>query len=101
METLSRSFHFASSLDYSWNEKTAGICALRPTGLKYIGMKKRSIRHPGSSNTDPNIFECGVANAIPDEEHIGCCATETASRTTPAPLVEEIRAKTLKVAADA
>jgi hypothetical protein len=101
MEILSRSFHFASSLDYSWNERPQAFARCGSPDSKYIGMKKRSIRHPGSSNTDPNIFECGVANAIPDEEHIGCCATETASRTTPAPLVEEIRAKVLKVAADA
>ena len=71
-------FIFAASADESWNEKTAGIFALRPRAQIHR-YEKRSIRHPGSSNTEPRIFECGVANAVPDEEHIGCCATETAS----------------------
>jgi hypothetical protein len=35
----SRSFHFASCVDDSWYEKTAGIFALRPTGLKYVDIK--------------------------------------------------------------
>src|SRR6185295_12511532 len=73
-------FIFAASADESWNEKTAGIFALRPRAQIHR-YEKRSIRHLGSSNTEPRIFECGVANAVPDEEHIGCCATETASKT--------------------
>src|SRR5207249_4147003 len=35
----SRSLHFASSVDDSRNKKTAGIFALRPTGLKYVYIK--------------------------------------------------------------
>jgi hypothetical protein len=103
-ETLSRrrsySFHFASSVDDSWNEKTAGIFALRPTGLKYVGMKNarsaipvlRTLTRISSSVESQMLFQTrntsGVAQRRQHQER------------TPAPLVEEIRAKTLKVAAD-
>jgi hypothetical protein len=41
-----------------------------PPGSNTYKKNARSA-NPGSSNIDPNIFESGVANAVPGKEHIG------------------------------
>ena len=61
-------------------EKAAGICALRPTGLKMHSYENARPASPGASKTEPNISHWGVANVVPAEEHAGCCETTTASR---------------------
>jgi hypothetical protein len=60
------------------NQKAAGICALRPTGLKMHSYENARPASPGASKTEPNICHWGVANVVPGEEHAGCCETTTA-----------------------
>jgi hypothetical protein len=55
--------------------------------------KKRSIRHPSSSNIDPNIFQCGVAMLFQTRNTSGVAQRKQHQGRTPVPLVEEIRAK--------
>jgi hypothetical protein len=60
-------------------KKAAGICALRPTGLKMHSYENARPANLGTSKTEPNICHWGVANVVPCEEHAGCCETTTAS----------------------
>src|SRR5205823_2787681 len=60
-------------------KKAAGICALRPTGLKLHSYENARPANPGTSKTEPNICHWGVASVVPGEEHAGCCETTTAS----------------------
>jgi len=62
------------------NQKAAGICALRPTGLKMHSYENARPASPGTSKTELNICHWEVANVVPGEEHAGCCETMTASR---------------------
>ena len=59
-------------------KKAAGICALRPTGLKMHSYENARPASPGASKTEPNICHWGVASVVPGEEHAGCCKTTTA-----------------------
>jgi hypothetical protein len=66
------------SADESGIKKAAGICALRPTGLKMHSYETARPASPGASKTEPNICHWGVANVVPGQEHAGCCETTTA-----------------------
>jgi hypothetical protein len=62
LRAMSLLFSYCRSAEEPGFKKVAGICALRPTGLKMHSYENARSAGPGASKTEPNICHWGVAN---------------------------------------